>query len=87
VPCDTKMTLGFSFGWASVCLWRIRAHASGRYVQLQPSEWMYASIASSSFCLAWPVGTVSSRAPLLVAELTRRTQPLMGSIGNWARRS
>lgn len=41
-------------------LQREEADASGRYVQLQPSEWMYASIASSSFCLAWPVGTVSS---------------------------
>ena len=42
-PCDTKATLGFSFG--------------GRYVQLQPSDWLYASIASSSFCLAYPIGT------------------------------
>ncbi|CAK9780132.1 acid protease [Cutaneotrichosporon oleaginosum] len=41
VPCDTKATLGFSFG--------------GRFVTLQPSDWMYAAVAGSSFCLAWPV--------------------------------
>jgi hypothetical protein len=41
VPCNTQATLGFSFG--------------GRYVNLQPSDWMYAAVAGSSFCLAWPV--------------------------------
>ncbi|WVQ94868.1 hypothetical protein IAU59_001952 [Kwoniella sp. CBS 9459] len=41
VPCNTKMTIGFSFG--------------GRYIQLQPSDWIYAQITSSSFCLAWPI--------------------------------
>ncbi|EIW72183.1 hypothetical protein TREMEDRAFT_24726 [Tremella mesenterica DSM 1558] len=41
VPCNTRMTLGFSFG--------------GRYIQLQPSEWMYAQVSGSSFCLAWPM--------------------------------
>ncbi|TXT13554.1 hypothetical protein VHUM_00921 [Vanrija humicola] len=41
VPCNTKATLGFSFG--------------GRYVQLQPHDWIYAAITGSSMCLAWPV--------------------------------
>ncbi|WVR09578.1 hypothetical protein IAU60_006648 [Kwoniella sp. DSM 27419] len=41
VPCSTQMTIGFSFG--------------GRHIQLQPSDWMYASVAQSSFCLAWPI--------------------------------
>ncbi|KAL1410880.1 hypothetical protein Q8F55_001823 [Vanrija albida] len=41
VPCNTKATLGFSFG--------------GRYVQLQPDDWIYAGVAGSSMCLAWPV--------------------------------
>ncbi|WVQ84527.1 hypothetical protein IAT38_006681 [Cryptococcus sp. DSM 104549] len=41
VPCSTRMTLGFSFG--------------GRYIQLQPSDWMYSHISQSSFCLAWPI--------------------------------
>ncbi|KAL7424438.1 hypothetical protein Q5752_000121 [Cryptotrichosporon argae] len=40
VPCDADMAMGFSFG--------------GRYVQLQPSHWMYAAVADSTFCLAWP---------------------------------
>jgi hypothetical protein len=35
----------------------------GRYVQLQPSDWMYAQVAGSSFCLAWPVATVCQRPP------------------------
>ncbi|WWD19810.1 hypothetical protein CI109_104274 [Kwoniella shandongensis] len=46
VPCNTKMTMGFSFG--------------GRYVQLLPSDWMYAQVASSSFCLAWPIAQASA---------------------------
>ncbi|BEJ15164.1 hypothetical protein CspHIS471_0409310 [Cutaneotrichosporon sp. HIS471] len=41
VPCNTQATLGFSFG--------------GKYINLQPSDWMYAAVAGSSFCLAWPV--------------------------------
>ncbi|WOO80999.1 Aspartic-type endopeptidase ctsD [Vanrija pseudolonga] len=41
VPCNTKATLGFSFG--------------GRYVQLQPDDWIYAAVSGSSMCLAWPV--------------------------------
>ncbi|WWC72185.1 uncharacterized protein I206_106145 [Kwoniella pini CBS 10737] len=41
VPCNTKMTLGFSFG--------------GRYIQLQPSDWISTQIDSSSLCLAWPI--------------------------------
>lgn len=41
VPCNTKATLGFSFG--------------GRYVQLQPNDWIYAAVSGSSMCLAWPV--------------------------------
>lgn len=45
VPCNTQATLGFSFG--------------GRYVNLQPSDWMYAAVAGSSFCLAWPVASPS----------------------------
>jgi len=46
VPCSRSMTIGFSFG--------------GRYVQLQPSDWMYASVASTSFCLAWPAVAAST---------------------------
>ncbi|KAK8853383.1 hypothetical protein IAR55_004087 [Kwoniella newhampshirensis] len=46
VPCNTRMTMGFSFG--------------GRYIQLQPSDWMYAQVASSSFCLAWPIAQASA---------------------------
>ena len=46
VPCDTDMTLGFSFG--------------GRYVQLQPSDWIYAQITGTSFCLAWPIAVQSA---------------------------
>ncbi|GMK57091.1 hypothetical protein CspeluHIS016_0309310 [Cutaneotrichosporon spelunceum] len=41
LPCNTQATLGFSFG--------------GKYITLQPSDWMYAAVAGSSFCLAWPV--------------------------------
>ncbi|KIR71644.1 peptidase [Cryptococcus deuterogattii CA1014] len=41
VPCNTRMTLGFSFG--------------GRYIQLQPSDWIFAGIAQSTMCLAWPI--------------------------------
>ena len=33
---------------------------SGRYVQLQPSDWMYAQVSGSSFCLAWPRAMASS---------------------------
>lgn len=43
VPCATRATLSFSFG--------------GRYVVLQPSDWMYAAVAGSSMCLAWPVAS------------------------------
>ncbi|WWC64777.1 uncharacterized protein I303_107389 [Kwoniella dejecticola CBS 10117] len=46
VPCDTRMTIGFSFG--------------GRYVQLQPSDWISTQIDSSSFCLAWPIAAPST---------------------------
>ncbi|ORY31663.1 aspartic peptidase domain-containing protein [Naematelia encephala] len=46
VPCTTKMTIGFSFG--------------GRYVQLQPSDWMRAQVAGSSFCTAWPIATAAT---------------------------
>ncbi|GFZ51006.1 hypothetical protein JCM24511_08764 [Saitozyma sp. JCM 24511] len=46
VPCNTQMTLGFSFG--------------GKYIQLQPSDWIYAQVSGSSFCLAWPVATAST---------------------------
>lgn len=46
VPCNTKMTIGFSFG--------------GRYVQLDPSDWIFAGITDSEFCLAWPVATPST---------------------------
>ncbi|WVQ74338.1 hypothetical protein IAR50_003937 [Cryptococcus sp. DSM 104548] len=41
VPCDTKMTIGFSFG--------------GKYIQLQPSDWIYAGVANSEMCMAWPI--------------------------------
>ncbi|WWC91888.1 uncharacterized protein L201_006837 [Kwoniella dendrophila CBS 6074] len=46
VPCNTRMTIGFSFG--------------GRYVQLQPSDWISTQIDSSSFCLAWPIAAPST---------------------------
>lgn len=46
VPCNTQATIGFSFG--------------GQYIKLQPSDWMYAAVAGSSFCLAWPVAVPSS---------------------------
>ncbi|WRT70057.1 uncharacterized protein IL334_007051 [Kwoniella shivajii] len=46
VPCNTKMTIGFSFG--------------GRYIQLQPSDWISAQIDQSSFCLAWPMAAAST---------------------------
>ncbi|WVN90906.1 uncharacterized protein L203_106151 [Cryptococcus depauperatus CBS 7841] len=46
VPCNTKMTIGFSFG--------------GRYIQLQPSDWMYSHITNSQFCLAWPIAQPST---------------------------
>ncbi|WWC95195.1 hypothetical protein V866_002051 [Kwoniella sp. B9012] len=46
VPCDTRMTIGFSFG--------------GRYIQLQPSDWISTQIDSSSFCLAWPIASPST---------------------------
>jgi hypothetical protein len=42
-PCDTRQTMTFTFG------------ESGRVIELQPSEWMYARITGSSMCLAWPV--------------------------------
>ncbi|ODN94825.1 peptidase [Cryptococcus wingfieldii CBS 7118] len=41
VPCNTKMTIGFSFG--------------GRYIQLQPSDWIYAGVENSELCMAWPI--------------------------------
>lgn len=43
VPCDTRVTLGFSFG------------ESGRSVEIPPSDWIYAAVPESSMCLAWPV--------------------------------
>lgn len=43
VPCDTRVTLGFSFG------------ESGRSVEIPPSDWIYAAVPDSSMCLAWPV--------------------------------
>jgi hypothetical protein len=44
VPCDSRQTMTFAFG-----------PGAGRVIELQPSEWMYAQVAGSSMCLAWPV--------------------------------
>lgn len=43
VPCDTRVSLGFSFG------------PSGRSIEIPPSDWIYAAVPDSSMCLAWPV--------------------------------
>lgn len=43
VPCDTRVTLGFSFG------------ENGGSVEIPPSDWIYAAVPESSMCLAWPV--------------------------------
>lgn len=46
VPCDTKVTMGFTFG--------------GRYVELQPKDWIYSAVSGSTMCLAWPVASPST---------------------------